>query len=210
MIRSSAVGSALDDERAGRSRPRRVSAVLAGRAWSRSRRRARGAASVLRRDVDRLRVESREVEQLLDQAPHPLALLRERVHERVVLLRRELVAARARSVSAEPEIVVTGVRSSCAASATKFVISRFARSSVTPRVALLREEPRAVEGEQRELPDRAHAARGRRRRRTACTASSRCAPRRPSAGRDSRLDRRRRRRRSPNEPSSAPVRVAQR
>ena len=186
MIRSSAAGSArttsggIDLDVAPAPGARRSPSSTISSTRSRS-------GSSLRGDVDRLRVEAGEVEQLLDEAAHALALLRERVDERVVLLRGEL-PARARSVSAEPEIVVTGVRSSCAASATKFVISRFARSSVTRASRSCGEEPCAVEREKRELADRAGAGEVVRRRRTACTASSRCSSS-PGGQRDARAPR---------------------
>ena len=89
-------------------------------------------------------------------------------HARRLLLEREraarpsaLVESRSPrwfSVWTKPWIVVTGVRSSCAASATKFVISSFARSSASRDSVLLLEEPHAVERDPGQRRDRLQRA----------------------------------------------------
>ena len=83
------------------------------------------------RDLDRLRVEPREVEQLLDERRHAHRLLLERDAELLLLGRRRAGRPGGCSVCTKPWIVVTGVRSSCAASATKLAITSFARSSAS-------------------------------------------------------------------------------
>ena len=85
----------------------------------------------LRPHVDRVRIEPRKVEKLLDQRGHAMRLLFERFAQLEPSALPRAATPTWLSVCTKPWIVVTGVRSSCAASATKFVISSFARSSAS-------------------------------------------------------------------------------